>query len=117
MMKSPEAARIIASYKQNQYSEAIDYMTQLGRTNAELARLIYAKEEAERLRLEALAREEEFRMKIEAQRHEREENERNFREKIAELQANIEQQHKSHEEMKRRLIDERELAVEKYTQT
>jgi len=116
MMRSPEAAKVIASYMQNQYPTAIDHMTQLGRMNAELAKAMQAKEEAERLRLEALAREEEFRREMEAQKHEREENERNFREKMEELQTNIDQQHKSHEEMKQRLIEERELAAEKYNQ-
>ncbi|PKK46338.1 hypothetical protein RhiirC2_803808, partial [Rhizophagus irregularis] len=99
-MKSPEAAKVIASYMQNQYSDAIDYMTQLGRMNAELAKAMKAKEEAETLQLEALAREEEFRREIEAQKHEREESERNFKMKMEELQANIDQQNKSHEEMK-----------------
>ncbi|CAB4384183.1 unnamed protein product [Rhizophagus irregularis] len=116
LMKSPEAAKVIASYMQNQYPTAIEYMTQLGRMNAELAKAMKAKEEAETLRLEALAREEEFRREMEAQKYEREENERNFKEKMAELQANIEQQNKSHEEMKERLIKEREIATEKYNQ-
>ncbi|CAB5375908.1 unnamed protein product [Rhizophagus irregularis] len=116
MMKSPEAAKVIASYMQNQYSDAIDYMTQLGRMNAELAKAMKAKEEAETLQLEALAREEEFRREIEAQKHEREESERNFKMKMEELQANIDQQNKSHEEMKERLIKERDIAEEKYNQ-
>ncbi|GES81403.1 guanylate-binding protein [Rhizophagus clarus] len=116
MMRSPEAAKVIASYMQNQYPIAIDHMTQLGRMNAELGKALRAKEEAERLQLEALAREEEFRREMEAQKYEREENERNFKEKMAELQSNIDQQHKSHEEMKQRLIEERELAAEKYNQ-
>ncbi|PKY38716.1 GBP-domain-containing protein [Rhizophagus irregularis] len=116
MMKSPEAAKVIASYMQNQYPTAIEYMTQLGRMNAELAKAMKAKEEAETLRLEALAREEEFRREMEAQKYEREENERNFKEKMSELQANIEQQHKSHEEMRERLIKERDIASEKYNQ-
>ncbi|PKC68049.1 hypothetical protein RhiirA1_534476, partial [Rhizophagus irregularis] len=100
MMKSPEADKIIASYMQNQYPTAIEYMTQLGRMNAELVKVMKAKEEAETFRLEASAREEEFRRKIEAQKYEREENERNFKTKMEELQANIDQQNKSHEEMK-----------------
>jgi hypothetical protein len=116
MMSSPEAAKVIASYMQNQYPTAIDYMTQLGRMNAELANAMRAKEEAERLRLESLAREEEFRMEMEAQRHEREETERQFKEKMLELQSNIDQQHKSHEEMKQRMIEEREQATERYNQ-
>ncbi|EXX75192.1 uncharacterized protein OCT59_016287 [Rhizophagus irregularis] len=116
MMKSPEAAKVIASYMQNQYPTAIEYMTQLGRMNAELAKAMKAKEEAETLRLEALAREEEFRREIEAQKHEREESERNFKTKMEELQANIDQQTRSHEEMKERLIKERDIAAEKYNQ-
>ncbi|CAG8711462.1 7620_t:CDS:2 [Rhizophagus irregularis] len=116
MMKSPEGDKIIASYMQNQYPTAIEYMTQLGRMNAELVKVMKAKEEAETFRLEASAREEEFRRKIEAQKYEREENERNFKTKMEELQANIDQQNKSHEEMKERLIKERDIATEKYNQ-
>ncbi|CAB5209693.1 unnamed protein product [Rhizophagus irregularis] len=95
-----EAAKVIASYMQNQYPTAIEYMTQLGRMNAELAKAMKAKEEAETFRLEALAREEEFHREIEAQKHEREESERNFKTKMEELRANIDQQTRSHEEMK-----------------
>jgi hypothetical protein len=113
-MKSPEAARIIASYKENQYSEAIDYMTQLGKMNTELAKAVRAKGEAERLRLEALARECELCRKIEAQRREREENEKNIRNNALELQANIEQQKNSQEEMQRRLIEEKEYTIKRY---
>ncbi|RIA94415.1 guanylate-binding protein [Glomus cerebriforme] len=112
MMKSPEAAKIIASYKQNQYPTAIDYMNQLGRMNAELAKAMRDKEEVERLQLESLAREEEFRMEIEAQKRQREETERNFREKMEELQTNMEQQKRSHEEMRQRYIEERQRAEE-----
>ncbi|POG69004.1 guanylate-binding protein [Rhizophagus irregularis DAOM 181602=DAOM 197198] len=115
-MKSPEAARVIASYMKNQYSEAIDYMTQLGRMNAELAKAVHAKEEAERLRIEALAREGELCRKIEAQKREREESGKNFGNKILELQRNIEQQKKSQEEMQHRLIKEREYATKRYNQ-
>ncbi|CAB4414799.1 unnamed protein product [Rhizophagus irregularis] len=116
MMKSSEAAKVIASYMQNQYPTAIEYMTQLGRMNAELAKAMKAKEEAETFRLEALAREEEFHREIEAQKHEREESERNFKTKMEELRANIDQQTRSHEEMKERLIKERDIAAEKYNQ-
>ncbi|PKC15476.1 GBP-domain-containing protein [Rhizophagus irregularis] len=115
-MKSPEAARVIASYMKNQYSEAIDYMTQLGRMNAELAKAVHAKEEAERLRIEALAREGELCRKIEAQKREREESGKNFGNKILELQRNIEQQKRSQEEMQHRLIKEREYATKRYNQ-
>ncbi|PKB97367.1 hypothetical protein RhiirA5_404242 [Rhizophagus irregularis] len=116
MMKSSEAAKVIASYMQNQYPTAIEYMTQLGRMNAELAKAMKAKEEAETFRLEALAREEEFHREIEAQKHEREESERNFKTKMEELRANIDQQTRSHEEMKERLIKERDITAEKYNQ-
>ncbi|PKY38720.1 hypothetical protein RhiirA4_451773 [Rhizophagus irregularis] len=61
-------------------------------------------------RLEALTRGKELHMEIEAQKHENEENERNFRKKIAEIQANIEQ-HKSHEERKQRLIEGKNLRL------
>ena len=114
MIQSPEAARVITSYMKDQYPTAIEYMTQLGRMNAELANAMRAKEEAERSRLEAIAREAEFRREMEAQKHEREVVERNFREKMLELQSNIDQQQKSHEEMKQRLMDEREEISEKY---
>ncbi|CAG8518564.1 8233_t:CDS:2 [Funneliformis caledonium] len=116
MMKSPEAAKVIASYMQDQYPTAIDYMTQLGKMNAELAKAMIAKEEAERLRLESIAREEQFRMEIEGQKREREETERLFKIKMMELETNIEEQQRSHEEMKYRLIEERERVVEKYNQ-
>jgi len=115
MMKSPEAAKVMASYTQNQYPVAIDHMTQLGRMNAELAKAMRAKEEAEGLRLEALAREGELCREIEAQKREREENERNLNNKILELQTNTEQQKKS-QEMQCRLIKEREHAAEKFNQ-
>ena len=113
MMASPEASKVIASYIKNQYPAAIDYMTQLGRMSAELAR---AMQEAEKCRLEWLAREEKFRREIETQRRERQENERNFLTKLSELQANIERQQKSNEEMKRRLIEDRERAEEIHNQ-
>src|SRR5436190_1090848 len=101
---------------QNQYQIAIDFMTQLGGMNAELAKAMHITEEAERIQLEALAREEEVRREIETQRREREENERNFEFKMLELQTNIEQQKNSQEEMQHRLIKEKELAIEKYQQ-
>ncbi|CAI2173088.1 18359_t:CDS:2 [Funneliformis geosporum] len=116
MMKSPEAAKVIASYMQDQYPTAIDYMTQLGKMNAELAKAMIAKEEAERLRLESIAREEEFRMEMEGQKREREETERLFKIKMLELETNIEEQQRAHEDMKYRLIEERERVVEKYNQ-
>lgn len=100
----------------NQYLEAINYMSQLGRMNAELAKAIHVKEEAERLRIEALAREGELCRKIEAQKREREENEKNFRNKVLELQRNIKQQKKSQEEMQHHLIKEREYATKSYNQ-
>jgi hypothetical protein len=46
--------------------------------------VIHVKEEAGRLQLEALTRGKELHMEIEAQKHENEENERNFRKKMAE---------------------------------
>ncbi|RIA94822.1 guanylate-binding protein [Glomus cerebriforme] len=116
MMRSPEAAKVIASYIQNKYSEAIDYMAQLGKMNAELAKAMHAKEEAERLRLEALAHEGELRREIEAQRREYEKNKKNFENKMLELQTNIEYQKKSQEEMRSHLIKERERAAEIYNQ-
>ncbi|GES81402.1 guanylate-binding protein [Rhizophagus clarus] len=114
MMKSPEAARVISSYMKNQYFEAIDYMKQLGRMNAKLAEAIHAREEAERLRIEASAREGELRKEFEAQRRERKENEDNFRHKITELQTNVEQQKKLQEEMRHRLNKETEHAIKNY---
>jgi len=68
MMKSPEAIKVLASYKKNQYLSAIDYMRHLRRIRrmkAKLAKEMRAKEETERLKLEALAREEVLCMKIE----------------------------------------------------
>ncbi|RIA80864.1 hypothetical protein C1645_750836 [Glomus cerebriforme] len=111
MLKSPEA--VIDSYMQNQYSNAIDYLSQMGKMKEELAKAMHAKEEAKRLQLETLVREEEFRVKIEAYTREREEHE-NFKNKFLELQSNIEQQRKSHEEMKQHLIEERERASENF---
>lgn len=70
-------------------------MTHLGRMNAELAKTIHAKEaEAERLQLEALAR-EELRTELEAQ---------NKMKEIPEIKCRNHKQilnnkHKSHEEM------------------
>ena len=98
MMKSPEAAKVIASFMQNQYPTAIEHLTQLGRMNAELGKALVAKEEAQRLQLEALAREEGYRMEIEARKHYHEENERLLRMKMEELQENIEEQQKYNDE-------------------
>ena len=92
MKKSSEATKVVASYKQNQYQTAINYMTQLGGMKTELAKAINEKEEAERLKLEAFAREEVLRMKIEQLKREREEYEKNVENKMLELQRNIEQQ-------------------------
>jgi hypothetical protein len=111
MKKSPEATKIISSYKKNQYLFAIDHITHLGRMNAELAKTMHAREEAERLRLEALAREDVLLLKIEALKREREEYEKNANNKILELQTNIEQQKKSQEEMKRRFVEEKDSII------
>ncbi|RGB27243.1 guanylate-binding protein [Rhizophagus diaphanus] len=109
--KSPEATKVISSYKKNQYLFAIDHITQLGRINAELAKAMHAREEAERLRLEALAREEVLLLEIEALKREKEEYEKNINNKILELQTNIEQQNKSQGEMKRRFIEEQNSII------
>ena len=50
MMKSPEAAKVMASYMQDQIPTAIDIMKRLG----DLANATRAKEEAERLRLKSI---------------------------------------------------------------
>ncbi|GBC06284.1 hypothetical protein RclHR1_06730010 [Rhizophagus clarus] len=104
MKKSPEATRIIASYRQNQYLLAIDHVTQS---------LRYAKKEADKLRFEAEAREEILRLKIEALKRKHEEYEKNANKKIFELQTNIEQQKKS-QEMKQRFIEEKDCTIKEY---
>ncbi|RIA95359.1 hypothetical protein C1645_757653 [Glomus cerebriforme] len=108
MKKSPEATKIIASYKQNQYLSAIEHITQLG---LDLAKGIRDEEEANRLKLEAFAREEELRLQIEALRREREEYEKNAKNKMAELQTNIEQQKKSQDEMKQCFVEEQKFLI------
>ncbi|RIA95362.1 hypothetical protein C1645_757661 [Glomus cerebriforme] len=111
MKKSPEATKIIALYKQNQYPPAIDHISQL---SAELtAETMHAKEEANRLQLEALAREEILYLEIEALKREREEYVKNAKNKISELLTNIEQQ-KISQEMKQRFIEEKDHAIEEY---
>jgi hypothetical protein len=112
MKKSPESTKIIASYKQNQYLSAIDHVAKLGATLT--AKTMYAKEEADRLRLETEAREEKLRLEIEALKREREEYEKNANKKILELQTNIEQQKKSQEEMKQRFVEEKDCTVNEY---
>lgn len=112
MKKSPEATKIFASYKKNQYPLAINHIPQLAATLA--AETMYAKEEIDRLRLEAEAREEILRLEIEALKREREEYEINANKKILELQTNIEQQKKSQEEMKQRFIKEKECTIKEY---
>jgi len=67
MMRSPEAAKVISSYMQDQYPTAIDYMKRIGKMNEAIANAMHAKEQAERLQLESLAREAEYRMEMEAQ--------------------------------------------------
>ncbi|PKY13072.1 hypothetical protein RhiirB3_424812 [Rhizophagus irregularis] len=109
--KSPEATKVISSYKKNQYLFAINHITQLGRINAELAKVMHAREEAERLRLEALAREEVLLLEIEALKREKEEYEKNINNKILELQTNIEQQNKPQGEMKRQFIEEQNSII------
>ncbi|GBB86956.1 hypothetical protein RclHR1_01340023 [Rhizophagus clarus] len=111
IMKSPEATKVISSYKKNQYLFAIDYIARLGRINAELAKTMRAKEQAERLRLEALAREEILLLEIKALKREREEYKKNANKKILELQTNIEHQKKSREEMKRRFVEEQNSII------
>lgn len=115
--KSPEATKIMSSYKKNQYLSAIGHITQLGRMNAELAKAMHAREEAERLRLETLIREEVLLLEIEALKREREEYEKNVNNKILELLTNIEQQKKSQEEMKRRFIEEQNSIIKSVYQS
>ncbi|PKY13077.1 GBP-domain-containing protein [Rhizophagus irregularis] len=98
MKESPEADKIITSYKTNQYSAAIDYMARLGRINKELAKTMYTREVAHRKQLEASAREEALRIEIELWSREREEYEKNIEIKTLELQANIRQQKQLHHE-------------------
>jgi hypothetical protein len=95
MKKSPEATKIIASYKQNLYVLAIDHVAQLGA------------KEAGRLRLEAETREEIHRLEIEALKREREEYEKNTNKKMLELQTKL-------EEMKQRFIEEKDCTVKEY---
>ncbi|PKY54489.1 GBP-domain-containing protein [Rhizophagus irregularis] len=112
MKKSPEATKIFASYKKNQYPLAINHVTQVGATST--AETMYAKEEADRLRLETEAREEILRLEIEALKRERDAYETNANKKILELQTNIEQQKKSQEEMRQRFIKEKDCTIEEY---
>ncbi|RIA95360.1 hypothetical protein C1645_488735 [Glomus cerebriforme] len=109
--KSPEAIKIIVSYKNNQYLSAINHIKQLGIMNAELAKIMRDEEEANRLKLEALAREEQLRLQIEALKRERQEYVNNAKNKILELQTNIEQQKKSQEEMKQRFAEEKNSLI------
>ncbi|RGB27241.1 hypothetical protein C1646_769375 [Rhizophagus diaphanus] len=80
MKKSPEADKVITSYKTNQCSAAIDYMARFGRINKELANTMNTREEAYRKQLEASAHEI----------------------KMLELQANIRQQKQLHQEEEKR---------------
>jgi hypothetical protein len=113
-MRSPEAARVIISYKQDQYQTAIDCMKHLGSMKAELAKIMLAKEKVDRLQLEIMEREERYRVEIESLKREREEYKKHFELKMLELQANIERQTKSQGEMKRSVDEQREQLVKSF---
>ncbi|CAB4495884.1 hypothetical protein RhiirA1_400802 [Rhizophagus irregularis] len=112
MKKSPEVTKIFASYKKNQYPLAINHVIQVGATS--MAETMYAKEEADRLRLETEAREEILHLEIEALKRECDAYETNANKKILELQTNIEQQKKSQEEMRQCFIKEKDCTIEEY---
>ena len=114
MMRSPEAAKVIISYKKDQYQNAIDHMEQLGQIKAELAEAMSAKEECERLTLEIMEREERFRVEIESLKRERKMYKKHVEIKMSELQANIDQQTKSREEMKKDLNEVRTKLFKKF---
>lgn len=114
MKKSPEANKVITSYKQNQYSAAIDHMTQLGKMNERLAEELHAKEEADRLLQDELVLEETIRIRIEAFERNHEKFKESAEIKMSELLKNIEQQKKLYEEMKQRFIEERDSIIREF---
>ncbi|PKY38019.1 hypothetical protein RhiirA4_501365 [Rhizophagus irregularis] len=117
MKKSPEANKVITSYKQNQYSTAVDHMTQLGKMNERLAEELHTREEADRLRQEALVLEETIRISTEAFERDREKFKESVEIKMSELLKNIEQQKNLNEEMKQRFIEERDSIVREFDLT
>ncbi|CAB5215378.1 unnamed protein product [Rhizophagus irregularis] len=117
MKKSPEANKVITSYKQNQYSIAVDHMTQLGKMNERLAEELHTREEADRLRQEALVLEETIRIRTEAFERDREKFKESVEIKMSELLKNIEQQKNLNEEMKQRFIEERDSIVREFDLT
>ncbi|CAB5373518.1 unnamed protein product [Rhizophagus irregularis] len=117
MKKSPEANKVITSYKQNQYSTAVDHMTQLGKMNERLAEELHTREEADRLRQEALVLEETIRIRTEAFERDREKFKESVEIKMLELLKNIEQQKNLNEEMKQRFIEERDSIVREFDLT
>ena len=106
MKKSPEADKVIISYKQDQYPAAIDYMARLGRMNTKLEEAMRERDKAERLRLEASVRDEKLRIEIDALKRGRMEYEKNINIKMSELQKNIEKLKKPNDEIKRRFTEE-----------
>src|ERR1043165_348997 len=107
---SSEAAKVIIAYQENDYKDAIEYVTQTLKMAAELAKeQMNANEEYKRLNLKIKKREEKFKIKIESLKRDRHEYEKNVEAKMAELQANIEQQSNSHEEMKKHLEEKNYL--------
>lgn len=104
MIKSPEADEIIDSYKN------ADHNKQLGKMNVELTKTI-PEEVNKKSQLIICTNEERLHLKIETLKKERTEYERNANNKILELQANIEQQKKSQEELKQSFVEERNILL------
>jgi hypothetical protein len=105
-MKSPEAVKVMISYKKDKYQTAIDEMEKLGRMKVELAKVMHANEEYEIIKLKILECGETFRVEIEKLKREREEEEKIFEMKMSESQTNIEREEISQEGMKQVLAEE-----------
>ena len=108
MKKSPEAIKVIASYKESQLPFATHHLTRFGVIKKELAEAINTKEELVRKQLEELAREEQLREEIKTLKFERDIYQRNVEIKMQELVNNIEQQKRLAEEMKILFNEERD---------
>ncbi|CAI2163621.1 20366_t:CDS:2 [Funneliformis geosporum] len=111
LLDCPETEKIMARFKSQEYQDAITILKSIGILKGELADQIKSMQETEQRYLECAAEENELQIKFDKLKSEHEQVERQLRNKIQELDENIERQNVTNIDLLQKIQDNREESL------